>query len=159
MPQGYIFKNVDIDTGAGRVIAESLAADELSLELGAGETQIGSLTALTSAKIDGGAGKLTINGGTLTELDLEMGVGELNLESRLSGRCKLDYGIGAANLVLIGSKDDYEIEVDKGLGDATIEGETIHSDSVYGSGKSRVYINGGIGAIRINFKNQSEIEN
>lgn len=151
IPEGFIFDDADIDTGAGKVEIEELSADDLKLSLGAGEVQIKNLTANMSADIDGGAGELTIEDGLLRNLKLNMGVGELNLKSRIEGRSKLDYGIGEANLTLLGNSADYQIELDKGIGDADLEGENMKDDSVYGAGKNKIEIDGGIGDINIEF--------
>lgn len=56
IPENQVFQKVNISTGAGTVKMEELRAERLSLELGAGEVNIGSLVALASAKINGGAG-------------------------------------------------------------------------------------------------------
>lgn len=151
IPEGFIFDDADIDTGAGKVEIEELSADDLKLSLGAGEVQIKNLTANMSADIDGGAGELTIEGGLLRNLELDMGVGELNLKSRIEGRSELDYGIGETNLTLLGSREDYQIELDKGIGSAYLEGENMKNDSIYGAGKNKIEIDGGIGDINIGF--------
>ncbi|MDD6478721.1 MAG: hypothetical protein PUF48_02765 [Oscillospiraceae bacterium] len=51
----------------------------------------------------------------------------------------------------MGSREDYKIEIDKGIGEAKLEGESMKDDSVYGWGESRIEIDGGIGAIYIEF--------
>ena len=94
---------------------------------------------------------LTINGGTLCNLALDMGVGELTLKSRIEGKSDLNYGIGEANLTLLGGREDYQIELDKGIGEARLEGENMRDDSVYGAGRNLIEIDGGIGEINIRF--------
>lgn len=157
IPDDFVFDEATVDTGAGRVEIDALSADILKLSLGAGEAEIGSLTANSRADIDGGAGKLNIDGGRLCNLELDMGVGELTLKSRIEGKSDLDYGVGEANLILLGSKDDYTIELDKGIGEARLAGESMRDDSVYGIGENRIEIDGGIGAIRIEFS-EAEIQ-
>ncbi|MGN1444092.1 MAG: hypothetical protein ACI4XE_09625, partial [Acutalibacteraceae bacterium] len=77
--------------------------------------------------------------------------------SRIEGKSNLNYGIGEANLTLLGSREDYQIELDKGIGEARLEGESMRDDSVYGAGKNKIEIDGGIGAINIEFlKNEIE---
>ena len=103
-----MFDKAMIDTGAGKVEIETLACDVLELSLGAGKADIKNLTANSNANIDGGAGELNIDGGKLCNLDLDMGVGKLTLKSRIEGKSDLDYGVGETDLILLGSKDDYE---------------------------------------------------
>lgn len=155
IPKDFVFDSAAIETGAGKVKVDALAADELRLSLGAGEADIKNLTANSHADIDGGAGEVKISGGRLCNLKLNMGVGEMTLKSRIEGNSRLDYGIGEVKLTLLGNREDYRIEIDKGIGEARIEGENMRDDSVYGTGTNRIKIDGGIGAIRIEF---SEVE-
>lgn len=151
VPENFVFDDVQIETGAGEVKVDMLSADVLSLSLGAGEAEIKNLTANSRADIDGGAGELTINGGLLRNLELDMGVGELSLKSRIEGKSSLNYGIGEAKLTLLGSREDYQIALDKGIGEATLEGDSMRDDSVYGAGINKIEIDGGIGEIKIRF--------
>lgn len=146
------FKKADITTGAGRLTVDALSADSLHLELGAGEVNIEKLTATADADIHGGAGKITINGGLLQNLDLDMGVGQLNLTSALLGNSELDLGVGESNLTLIGSKIDYTLEIEKGIGSINLEGENVSSFKNFGNGINNIDIDGGVGAINLNFK-------
>ena len=151
VPEGFVFKEAKIETGAGKVEVDSLSADVLKLKLGAGEAKIKNLRANSDADIDGGAGELTIDGGLLSNLELDMGVGELTIKSRIEGESELDYGVGETNLTLIGRPEDYKIKLDKGIGDAKIEGVSMADDSVYGSGENLIDIDGGVGAMNIEF--------
>lgn len=151
IPEGFVFEKATVETGAGKVEIDALSADVLKLSLGAGEAEIRNLTANSRAEIDGGAGELSIIGGRLCNLELDMGVGELTLKSRLEGESKLDYGIGETKLTLLGSRDDYKIQIDKGIGEAKLAGESMREDTVYGAGENSIEIDGGIGAINIDF--------
>ncbi|MBE5938203.1 MAG: DUF4097 domain-containing protein [Lachnospiraceae bacterium] len=152
IPEGYVFDDAEISAGAGSVKIDSLFAKDLELSVGAGKADIGSLNAQDKAQIEGGTGKLSILGGTINNLTMEIGVGKLELTSKLTGNCNVDYGIGSAELSLLGGEDDYFIKLDKGLGDATIDGQSMSDDSVFGTGDNRINIDGGIGSIDIDFK-------
>lgn len=156
VPEDFVFEEADVSAGAGRVVAETISANTLRLELGAGETDIGCLNAASEAKIDGGAGKLAIGGGELHDLRLSMGVGKLELTGWLTGDCSLDYGVGDAELVLLGSREDYKIKLDKGVGGAALNGETMRDDSVYGGGWNRINIDGGVGNLTIRFADEAK---
>ena len=153
IPEGFVFDDATVETGAGKVEIDTFSSDILKLSLGAGEVVIRNLTANARADIDGGAGELKIDGGRLCNLQLDMGVGALTLKSRIEGESRLDYGIGETKLTLLGSREDYRIELDKGIGEAKLEGESMRDDSVYGTGKNRIEIDGGIGQIHIDFSN------
>lgn len=152
VPVGTIFDHVNLTTGAGRLTVDHLSAETLDFELGAGEVTIGSLVATSSADIEGGAGKITISGGKIRNLDLEMGVGQFNLTSALVGNCQLDAGVGETNITLLGEKDDYELELEKGLGSISVDGKKVSNNSNTGNGSNKVEIHGGVGAINVDFK-------
>ncbi|MBE7080310.1 MAG: DUF4097 domain-containing protein [Clostridiales bacterium] len=154
VPVGTVFENVNLTTGAGRLTVDNLSAETIDFELGAGEVSIGSLIATKSADIEGGAGRITVSGGALKNLDIDMGVGELNLTSAFSGECNLDMGIGESNITLIGMKDDYKLDLEKGLGSITIDGKDVSDFGSSGNGTNKVDISGGIGAINIRFEEE-----
>lgn len=143
IPEGTVFQTAQIGAGAGEVDIEELAAGELNA---------GKLTAAKQAKIDGGAGSVSIKEGSLPNADIDMGVGELEYTGTLTGRARIDYGVGETNLVLTGSEKDYEISLDKGVGEATLNGRKMSDDAVYGSGNNRIEIDGGVGELEITFR-------
>ena len=156
VPAGTVFDHVNLTTGAGRVTADRLTSDTLDFELGAGDVAITSLVAISSANIEGGAGRITISDGALEDLDLEMGVGQLNLTAALTGDCQLDLGVGESNITLIGDKDDYKLDLEKGIGSISVDGKNVSDYGNSGNGKNTVEINGGIGSIHIRFANVME---
>ena len=155
VPSGFVFDEADIETGAGKVTIDSLSADILDVSLGAGKATVENLVANSRAEIEGGTGLLTVNGGNLNNLNLEMGVGSLTFKSRIEGNSSLDLGVGEAKLVLLGNREDYCIELDKGIGEARLEGESMRDDSVYGAGSNRLSIDGGVGAVNIEFSEET----
>ncbi len=155
VPQDKIFDYVDISAGAGSVTIDELSSNMLDIEVGAGELKAQRLDAAQKAEIDGGAGSVTIKGGRLNNADIDMGVGELNLTSELSGKSSIDYGIGETNIELLGSDNDYKIELDKGIGEAFLDGKKMSDDSVYGAGENFIEIDGGIGELNIKFNSKT----
>ena len=155
VPSGFVFDEADIETGAGKVTIETLSADILDISLGAGKATVENLVAKSRADLEGGTGMLTVNGGSLNNLNLEMGVGSLTFKSRIEGNSSLDLGVGEAKLILLGSREEYRIELDKGLGEARLEGESMRDDSVYGAGTNRLSVDGGVGAINIEFSEET----
>ena len=154
VPADTTFDKANIITGAGRFTVDCLSADNMNFELGAGEVTIGSLAAVKSADIEGGAGKITIADGTLHNLDLKMGIGQLNLTAALTGDCSLEAGVGEMNITLLGSKGDYKLELEKGIGSISVDGDNISNDRDIGNGINEVDIHGGIGAINVKFKDK-----
>ena len=48
------------------------------------------------------------------------------------------------------------IELDKGIGEARLDGKKMSDDSVYGAGKNFIEIDGGIGELNITFKAKTD---
>ncbi len=154
VPNGIVFDDVDITTGAAKLTVDALSASSLELKLGAGDVQFKSLNASSNADIKGGAGQITIASGTLNDLTLEMGVGELNLNVALRGNSDLKFGVGESNLTLIGSKDDYKVKIEKGLGSISVGGKTVSDFGSSGNGENQINIEGGVGAVNIAFQEE-----
>lgn len=154
VPVGTVFDNVNIKTGAGRFTVDSLSAATIGFELGAGDVTISKLIAEKSADIEGGAGRITISNGAIKDLALKMGMGQLNLTAALTGDSELELGVGESNITLLGSKDDYELDIEKGIGNITVDGKNVTDYGSSGNGANEVEIHGGIGAINVEFKEQ-----
>lgn len=152
VPSGFVFENAAVSAGAGQVRVDTLCANTLDLDLGAGAAEIACLNVSSTARINGGTGKLTVKSGELHNLTADIGVGKLELRSKLTGRCSVDYGIGDAELTLLGRRDDYQIEIEKGVGSATLDGKAIENDCTCGTGANQVDIDGGIGSVHIRFE-------
>lgn len=147
IPEDKIFDSSAIELGAGKVSIDTLKTSELSLELGAGKVTIDELNVMEEAEIDGGVGEFNINSGKISNLSLELGVGKTVIKSKLLGDNEINAGVGELNLNLVSS--DYIINIDKGIGNATIDGKKASNDKNYGSGNNRINIDGGVGNIKI----------
>lgn len=152
LPAQAEFRRVQIVTGAARLETTHLIADDLALKLGAGDVEFGRLTVRNEADIEGGAGKITVLDGSIAELELEMGMGELNFTAALTGESDIKLGVGNADITLLGSRADYTLDIEKGLGSVSIDETTVLESHHSGNGTNRVEIEGGIGNIRIVFQ-------
>ena len=152
IPNGIVFDNAHVTTGAAKLTANTLSANSLKLKLGAGDVRFESLNATLNADIKGGAGQITIASGTLNNLTLEMGMGELDLNVALLGNSNLEFGVGKSNLTLIGSKDDYKVNIEKGLGSISVDGKNVSDFGDSGNGQNYIHIEGGVGTIHIAFQ-------
>lgn len=151
IPADTVFDKANITTGAGRLTVDNLSADTMNFELGAGEVAIDTLVASSDIDINGGAGKITISGGALHNLDLDMGAGQLNLTSALTGESDFDLGVGESNITVIGNKNDYKLDIERGLGNITVDGTSVSNIKGQGNGNNDIEISGGIGAINLKF--------
>lgn len=152
VPEGTVFESVVIETGAGRLTADTLSANSLKLKLGAGQAVFGCLNASSDADLEGGAGEIRILSGTLRNLELSLGVGNLDMTARLLGDSHLECGIGESDLTLIGSKDDYRVSIEKGIGSISVDGVDASDFGSSGNGQNSITVEGGIGAVNIVFQ-------
>lgn len=151
VPDGTFFERVSITTGAGKFSVDSLSTQQLIFNLGAGDVNIKYLAVTSSADIEGGAGRITVLDGYINDLDLEMGAGQLNLTSSLTGDIEFELGVGESNITVKGNRDDYGLDIDKGLGTVTVDGEAVSSIDVNKNSRHVIEIDGGVGAINLDF--------
>lgn len=144
----------EIETGAGNINIEKLNTQKLYLELGAGDVKIANLIATKEAEIDGGVGRTELKSCEISNLKANLGMGEFVFSGKLTGRNEVDSGVGAINIDLLDGSEKYTINVSKGIGNVTLDGQKIDIDRVYGTGENYLDVDGGIGEIKINFKGE-----
>lgn len=152
VPSGIIFDSIDIETGAAKMNVDTLSANTIELVLGAGNVQIGMLNASSGASIKGGAGKINVVSGIINNLDIEVGAGKLDLTARVLGDSEFEFGVGESNITLIGNKEEYKVDIEKGIGSITIDGSVVTGTSSIGNGSNCIDIEGGVGAINLKFQ-------
>ena len=143
-----------IETGAGKIKIEKLNTQSLYLELGAGDVYIENLTVTKEAKIDGGLGRTELKSCEINNLKANLGMGEFAFNGKLTGKSEIDSGVGAIDIDLMDNKENYKINVSKGLGNVTLDGQKLEMDRVYGTGENYLDVDGGIGEIKIEFKEE-----
>ena len=149
IPEEYMFDLVNIEAGAGKINVEKLNTKVLDFELGAGKVNISKLNVSDKASVEGGAGSVTITSSNINNLDLDIGVGKFTLNSKLTGKNKIDAGVGSLNINLMDSLDNYNIKASKGIGSIKLNKETIKDKKSYGTGINYITIDGGVGDINI----------
>ena len=152
VPSGTVFDDVAISVGAAKMAIDTLSADSLKLNLGAGDVEFGYLSVTSDIEIEGGAGEITVKDGSLNNLTLDMGVGEFDLTAALLGECDLKFGVGQSDLSLLGGKAAYKLDIEKSVGNITVDGVTATDFGSSGDGENRIKIKGGVGTVNIEFK-------
>lgn len=150
VPDNYMFEDVDIEMGAGKMIVHSLRTNALDLELGAGSGTFDNIIVTGSAEIQEGAGELSIKGGSLHNLTLQCGAGATRVTAALTGTSSISAAVGAVDLKFDGSESDYTVNFNMGLGACYYNNDKISRSGSFGSGPNTVNINGGFGVMRVN---------
>ena len=152
VPESVKFNKAEITTGAGKFTVDGISTKNLMLSLGAGDVELNSLNSTSFADIDGGAGRITIKNSSFSDLDLDMGVGQLNFTASVFGDGKFNLGVGEANLSFIGNEEDYSTDIDKGIGNISVNNRNITEYETHGGKLGNIEIDGGVGTVNVNFK-------
>jgi len=115
IPEGTVFDEVDISTGAGKTNLENLRAKVIDMNFGAGKVVMQNVFSTDNALIDAGVGKLSIRKSQFNNLELDMVLVILIFRHTI-GEKYFQVGVGSSQIDLTGSLDDYRIHVEKGIG-------------------------------------------
>lgn len=149
VPNNFLLDIVEIDITSGSIKIDKLETKRLNLDLGSGTTKINNLLVTDKTKIDCGSGKFLLNNGNLSNLNLDTGLGDTILNAKIIGNSNIETDIGKLELNLIGSINDYELTIDKGVGSIKLNNESLKDKSVVGTGNNYLLIEGGIGLTSI----------
>lgn len=149
LPAYRTLDSVSIETGAGEVVIEELNCRNARVHLGAGRVDINEINVANEIKLSGGVGEVTIHEGRFNNLDADLGVGTFNAVLSLTGRNKINAGVGEVDLELLDDSENYTFNIEKGIGDIKLKGNSVKT-GVYGNGIYTVDISGGIGEIKVN---------
>ena len=150
IPKTENINELSIDAGAGTINITDLSINELKISQGAGTLTIENVTS-TKTNIDGGAGEMIVKESVLNNLDLDSGVGSVDIEAKVTGTSEIDCGVGEINLKLMGTKEDYTLLLQKGIGSIKVENNDQKNDTTYGAGSNKIKIDGGVGEIKVDF--------
>lgn len=150
LPNEFKISELDIDLGAGKIDIDKIFVETLLMDLGAGTMTANELNVYGKTTINGGAGNININSGTINNLNLKLGAGNASIQSDLTGSNTLTTGVGKLNLSLSRSKDNYGFDINKGLGNITLNDFDISENTISGDGETKIKINGAVGNIIIN---------
>lgn len=154
LPKEISLEESTITAGAGALTMDALTTKELFLSLGAGKATLQNLTVTEEFSLDGGAGEVHLLDSTVSDLDFSVGVGNVVVRAALLGDSEINAGVSSLDLTLLGDKEEYAIALSKGLGSAKIDGSSVSTETIYGSGPNTVTIEGGVGSIAVSFLSQ-----
>ena len=155
IPKENNLNKLNIDAGAGRIEISDISVNNFDIDQGAGIIEITN-SKFNRTSIDGGAGEIKISACTLNDMDLNAGIGKITLQGAVTGNSKIECGIGEMNILLDGEEADYNIRANKGIGNITINNNMQEADTVYGTGKNKIILDGGIGNITVDFSRNSK---
>lgn len=132
IPKGLALRSLDMDAGTGYIRLEDIVSNSVELDAGTGYVEI--------VNVD------------FSDTSLDAGTGNISFDGRLSDKTDIDAGTGNIELNIRGKREDYSLDIDKGLGSLNIDGESSSSIKIISSSTpNRLKIDSGVGNIDINF--------
>lgn len=151
---------IDLDDVEDRsltiIIPNEMQFDEVELEIGASKADIKDVWAEKLA-ITVGAGQADVSKITAKQFDLEVGAGQTTVVQLEVEKLDVEAGLGQVNIALNGVQEDYNYEVECGIGNVVV-GSTSYGglgaeQSVKHDGATKkIRVECGIGEVRIKFK-------
>lgn len=136
VPEGYHYREAEIELGAGQLEFESLDADRISLGVGAGQITANGLKA-DSLEMEIGMGQIDIKDVNVKDLEAEIGMGNLMVEGTIDGSVDANCSMGNMDLMITGSLQDFNYKLDGAMGNID-----LGSESYSGLGVSKKIENG-----------------
>lgn len=151
VPKDYKLRSVKLDlVGVSGAYVEGFETEKLEIDIGAGKYQINNVQA-TIAEIDSGAGETYINNSTFDNLEFSAGVGQAAINCKVNNKGEIESGVGKLEVNLIGTKDNYKVRAETGIGNLTIDGNKVRDGEIVGNGATNINVEAGIGQTTINF--------
>ena len=152
-PKDKIFDSIYIDSGTGNIDADDLSSIYLKIDGGAGDITFNNLSVTEEIKVENGVGNIELLDSQVNNLEFDGDVGDFRFEGNLFGKSDFDINIGNIYLEIDSSLDDYIVEIDKGIGNITINDEKISSNYRNNKESSKsILIDGGIGNVTLKTK-------
>lgn len=151
LPEDYGLRDLEIQAGAGEIILEDFVTENLSIKAGAGAISVKKVVA-DHTDIGGGVGELRFEDVEFNRGDISTGVGRLIFSGKLKGQHTIEAGVGEINLDIQGKLEDYDLSINKGLGEIRVNGKG-YKDVNFSQSQTdnSLDISGGVGSININF--------
>ncbi len=154
LPKGKEFHKIDLEIGAGELVAESLLAKNMDVEVGAGRIEIKEFQCKES-DLEIGAGEIVINSGKAEAVNTNVGMGNFQFKGSIEGDLDADCGMGNIDMELTGKEEDYNYKIDCGMGNVSIGnnsyGGAAANHKLDNHANSEFDLDCGMGNISINF--------
>ncbi|MEG1504995.1 MAG: DUF4097 family beta strand repeat-containing protein [Lachnospiraceae bacterium] len=139
VPRTMELQEASIQVGKGELFIDGIKANDLELTVGAGRAEVSQFQS-NQFSITVGAGEADVTGSVASEVD---------------GEC----GVGTLNLTLSGTKQEYNYEIECGLGEIRIEEEEysgISDKKVNNQGMKNIDLTCGLGTVSVDFDTQQK---
>lgn len=150
VPEGYEADNVVISAGTGNVSMSDFNIRKLEVDGGVGNIS-GNNLKVDDVDIDAGVGNVDYDDVEFGKCEVESGVGNVNISGTLNGHCEFDGGVGDLDLTIIGSRSDYDLDIDSGAGSVRVNGRKVEELEENNGSDNKIVIDGGVGSVSLEF--------
>jgi len=142
---------IKIEMGVGSVTIEDMNVAELDVECGVGIFTCENVRA-EYAQIKGGVGSVKCSEVQFDGLEMEGGIGGISVDGVLTGKTSVVAGMGTIELEIHVKREDYNLNVETGLGSIYVDGEKCSDIKESNNSQNNLLnVEGGIGSVKINF--------
>lgn len=129
--------------------------EEISLEIGAGVLNVENIQT-KELEVEVGAGEVTIERFQAEEFQLECGAGEAEIRYGDAKEIQIDCGVGTVTYYASGRKQDYDYDLQCGIGALTVGGDSYSGlgseRKIQNNGNKKMNIECGIGVVDVIFE-------
>ncbi len=149
IPKDMILNDVNIDMKYGDVSISKFKCKDFELENKAGDTGISNLYVTNEFEMDMAIGNTEITDSNINNLEFKGGVGDFNYSGIINGDSEINLGVGNTYIKIASSINEFNYDINKGLGEITINNKEVSSGLINNNANKTIKINGGLGNITI----------
>lgn len=153
VPKDAALQKLDIESSLGNVDIKNLVCDEVEVASALGNLTLQNIST-QKISIDGALGDITMQNSVVNgKLEISEAMGDADIQGIFQGNVEIDGGMDNIHLtVQDAGVNDYNLNLQRGLGELKIDGETLTKDLERNNGKNRkIEIKGGLGNITVDF--------
>lgn len=150
VPEDFEADEIYISAGTGDITMSDLTTKTLDIDGGVGDVT-GSYITAQKVTIDTGVGNVDFDQINFGDCDIDGGVGDITLNGVIQGDCDFDGGVGDMDITIDGTRDDFELDIESGVGSVRVNGETMDDFEENNNNKYELQIDGGVGAVTLDF--------
>lgn len=152
LPEGERLERADLHTDMGQVEVDEVPVDRLTVDSDMGDV---TLSAVAAEEMD-----LTLGMGALTakecstqrSLQVSNSMGNVTLDGAFLGQTECELSMGDLSLTTLGSREEYEWEIDVSMGEFRLDGEVQPGHSERSGGANQLELTNSMGDIEVFFQ-------
>lgn len=150
VPNGYDAEKISISSGTGHVDMSDISTEVLDINGDVGDIT-GSNIKATEFSAQAGVGNIDLSEVEFGSCDVDCGVGSVTIRGVFTGDCDFDGGVGDMEITVEGSRKNYDLDIESGVGSVRVNGEKVEHLNEDNDSKVDFKVDGGVGSVDIDF--------